>query len=76
MPTVTVRQPTTINVKVGNKPATVQSISYGGRTLKSATDLELVGAQNGDVIVYQANTNNFIVEPVSALTPSLDQGFF
>ena len=67
----------TVNVQIGPTiNPRVNSIAYGGRTLKSATDLELAGKQNGDVIVYQANTDSFIVEPVSALTPSLDQGFF
>jgi hypothetical protein len=50
-----------IKVTVGtptNPRAT--SITYGSRTLKSATDLNLQGAQNGFAIVYQANTNSFI----------------
>jgi hypothetical protein len=67
----------TVNVQIGPSPRQkVNTIQYGGRTLKSATDLNLIGAQNGDVIVYQANTNNFITEPVSTLSPNLDQGFF
>ena len=68
----------TVNVQIGPSPRQkVNTIQYGSRTLKSATDLELAaGAKTGDVIVYQANTNNFIVEPVSALVPSLDSGFF
>lgn len=76
MPTVTVRQPTTINVRVGNKPATVQSISYGGRTLKSATDLNYATAQTGDVISYDSANNNFVVVPANSVIPDLDAGYF
>ena len=67
----------TVNVQIGPTiNPRVNSIAYGGRTLKSATDLNLMNKGDGDIIVYQANTNSFIVEPVSALIPSLDQGFF
>jgi hypothetical protein len=67
----------TVNVQIGpTVNPRVNTLQYGGRTLKSATDLQLTGARNGDVIVYQSNTNSFLVEPVSALVPSLDQGFF
>jgi hypothetical protein len=67
----------TVNVQIGpTVNPRVNQIAYGGRTLKSASDLDLANKQDGDVIVYQANTNSFIVEPVSALVPSLDQGFF
>lgn len=67
----------TVNVQVGQSPnPRVNTIQYGGRTLKSATDLELAGANDGDVIVYQANTNTFVVEPASAVLPGLDAGEF
>lgn len=67
----------TVNVQIGPSPnQKVSNITYGGRTLKSATDLELSGAQNGDVVVYQANTNSFIVEPASSVVPLLDAGTF
>jgi hypothetical protein len=67
----------TVNVQIGPSPRQkVNTIQYGGRSLKSASDLELANKQNGDVIVYQANTDSFIVEPISALAPALDQGFF
>jgi len=69
----------TVNVQIGQSPKPrVNSITYGGRSLKSANDLSLIGAQSGDVIVYQANTNSFIVEPASAVIPELDldSGFF
>ena len=67
----------TVNVQVGlTAGQKVNDIQYGGRTIKSATDLELLGAKDGDVIVYQANTNSFIVEPAAAVVPSLDAGEF
>ena len=67
----------TVNVQIGPTiNPRVNTLTYGGRTLKSAIDLNLAGKGDGDVIVYQANTNSFVVEPVSTLVPSLDQGFF
>jgi len=67
----------TVNVQIGPTiNPRVNTLTYGGRTLKSATDLDLANKTNGDVIVYQANTNSFIVSPVNILVPSLDQGFF
>jgi len=67
----------TVNVQIGpTVNPRVNNIAYGGRTLKSASDLELSGARQGDVIVYQANTNTFVVEPASAVIPDLDSGFF
>lgn len=67
----------TVNVQVG-QPTTprVQSISYGAKnSLKTASDLNLAGLIDGDIIVYQANTNSFIVEPVP-LPQALDGGTF
>ena len=44
MPNVIVTPPSTIKVQVGNQfTGTVQSINYGTRTLKSATDLTISG---------------------------------
>ena len=57
-----------IKVTVGtptNPRAT--SITYGSRTLKSATDLNLEGAAQGFAIVYQANTNSFVTSNVIAI---------
>lgn len=67
----------TIQVKIGqqNVPK-VQTITYGGRTLKSATDLKITGAQNGDVITYDSANNSFVVSPVSTAGTSIDGGFF
>ena len=63
----------TVNVQVGQSVnPRVSSVSYGSRSLKSANDLNLVGVQNGDVIVYQANTNSFIAEPAANVITNLN----
>ena len=57
----------TVNVQMGQSVnPRVSTVSYGQRTLKSATDLNVVGAADGEAIVYQANTNSFVVAPVIA----------
>lgn len=67
----------TVNVQVNTqKTNSVRSITYGGRTLKSATDLSITGAADGDVMVYQANTNTFKLAPISGAAASLDAGEF
>jgi hypothetical protein len=69
----------TVNVQVGQSPnPRVNNITYGGRSLKSANDLDLAGAKDGDVIVFQASSNSFIVEPAANVIPelSLDAGEF
>ena len=76
MATVTVRQPAVINVKVGNKPATVQSINYGSKTIKGSADLVLAGAQNGDAIIYDSANNNFVVTNIAAGITDIDAGLF
>ena len=67
----------TIRVQVGNQLGpTVRNISYGARTLKSATDLTMAGAQNGDVIAYDSANNNFYVtNPINNI-PDIDAGLF
>ena len=67
----------TVNVQVGQtQNPRVSTISYGARTLKSLSDVSTAGAQSGDVIVYDAATDSFNVEPASAAIPSLDAGEF
>jgi hypothetical protein len=67
----------TVNVQVNTqKTSSVRSIAYGGRTLKSATDLSITGATDGDVVVYEADTNSFKLAPVSGVAASLDAGEF
>lgn len=57
----------TVRVQVGQQQGgTVRSISYGGRTIKGSADLSMVSAEDGDAVIYDANTNSFVVAPVSA----------
>lgn len=56
----------TVKVQVGQQQGgTVRSISYGGRTIRGATDLSMIQAEDGDAVIYQANTNSFVVAPVT-----------
>lgn len=75
---VTVTPPAVIKVQVGtgtNPKAT--SVSYGaGRTLKSASDLNMTGAADNEVIVYKAATDSFVVQPVVDTNLNIDNGFF
>ncbi len=67
----------TVNVQVNKQQSgTVRQLNYGVRTIKNATDLSMLGAQDKDIIVYQANTNSFRVESIGELNPDLDAGFF
>ena len=68
--------PSTVRVTVGQNKPTVTALSYGTRTLKSASDLSLVGAQDGYSLIYKANTNSFVVGPASGVIVSLDNGTF
>jgi molybdopterin-binding protein len=77
MPNIVVTPPSTIKVQVGNQfSGKVQSIAYGTRTLKSATDLNIGQAQTGDVITYDAANNSFYVTNVANDLLDLDAGFF
>jgi hypothetical protein len=67
----------TVNVQVNKQQSsTVRQLNYGVRTIKNSTDLSMSGAQDRDVIVYQANTNSFVIQSVADLNPDLDAGFF
>ena len=58
------------NIKVTVGQATnprTTAITYGSRTLKSATDLSLENVQDGDTITYQANTNTFVMSNTIAI---------
>ena len=66
----------TVNVQVNKQQnQTVRQLNYGIRSLQGSTDLSLVDVQNDDVIVYQANTNSFVVKSVQEAV-DLDAGFF
>jgi hypothetical protein len=67
----------TVRVQVGQSVnPRVSSVSYGIRALKNADDLDIRNAEDGDVLVYKADTNSFAVEPVAAPAPQLDAGLF
>lgn len=69
MPTVTVRQPATVKVRVEGQKTKVQTLSYGTKTLRSLTDLSLEGANTGDVIVYNSQTKTFSTRGLGTDTP-------
>lgn len=69
MPTVTVRQPATVRVRVEGQKTKVQTLSYGTKTLRSLTDLSLTGANTGDVIVYNADSKTFSAKGLGTDTP-------
>jgi hypothetical protein len=78
---VTVTPPATIKVQVGSTAQPrVSAISYGGGavafTLKSATDLNMSGAQDRDVITYSAVTDSFVIAPAENSRLIIDNGFF
>ena len=78
MPNITVNPPNTIKVRVNSQQqGKVSAISYGSTALKSASDLSLVGAEDGDVITYDAPTNSFFVSPVDVVAiKKVDAGKF
>jgi len=81
MPNVTVLPPSTIKVQVSASQPKVTAISYGGGgggrfALKSATDLDITGAQDRDVVTYVAATNSFVIAPAENSRLIIDNGFF
>lgn len=77
MTKVTINPPATFKVSVNNQEATtVKSINYNLRTINGSADLNMAGANTGDVIVYNANTNSFIVEPIVDTITDIDGGTF
>lgn len=69
--------PPTVRVQVGSSQPRVTSIAYGGRfALKSASDLDRTGANDGDVITYVAATDSFIIAPAENSRLIIDNGFF
>jgi len=69
MPTVTVTQPATVRVRVEGQRTKVQTLNYGTKTLRSLTDLSLVGANTGDVIIYNSETKTFSAKGLGTDTP-------
>jgi hypothetical protein len=67
----------TVRVQVGQSiNPRVSSINYGTTTLKGASDVDVRGAADGEVLVYRAETDSFVVAPVSAAVAGLDAGTF
>lgn len=68
----------TVNVQVNKQQtSSVKTLNYGTRTLKGSTDLAITGAEDGDAIIFHANTNTFSVAPVSAKSiTGIDAGEF
>jgi len=68
--------PSTVRVTVGQNKPSVTALSYGTRTLKSASDLSLTGAADGYAIIYQASTNSFVIGPASGVVIAIDNGTY
>jgi hypothetical protein len=67
----------TVNVQVNNQQGgTVRSISYGSRTLKSATDLSITSHANGSSIIYNSDTDSFVLGQPTATVTGVDAGEF
>ncbi len=68
----------TVRVYQINSPTTprVTTINAGITTLKGASDVDIRGASDGEVLVYRAETNSFVVAPVAAAVAGLDAGTF
>lgn len=66
-----------VKVQVGQQQGSTVRVSYGGRSLKGSPDLSMDAPQDGDAVIYQANTDSFIVAPVSAKgITGIDGGVF
>ena len=64
---VTVSPSSVISVKgSASNQQRVDALTYGSRSLRSAYDLESVGAIDGSVIQYITATDSFKVVPVSS----------
>jgi hypothetical protein len=69
--------PSTVKVTIGQNTPKVTTLSYGGlRSLAGSTDLNLAGAQDGDVVVYSLTNKVFYVENIVNAITGLDNGFF
>lgn len=67
----------TVRVQVGQSiNPRVSSINYGTTSLKGASDVDVRGAEDGEVLVYKAATDSFVLESIASATPNLDAGTF
>ena len=73
MPTVTVSQPSVIKVKVDGDSSKIRNISSSQvMAVKSAVDVDMAGANTGDVLTYDSTTKLFAPRPVTANTEIKD----
>jgi len=69
--------PSTVKVTIGQNTPKVSALSYGGlRTLAGSTDLNLSGAQDGDVVVYSLTNKLFYVQNFQNAITTIDNGYF
>lgn len=69
--------PSSVKVTIGQNTPKVSAVSYGGlRSLAGSTDLNLAGAQDGDVIVYSQSQKLFYVENIGNAITNIDNGYF
>ena len=69
--------PSTVKVTIGQNTPKVTALSYGGlRSLAGSTDLNLAGAQDGDVIVYSLTNKLFYVQNIGNAISGIDNGYF
>lgn len=69
--------PSSVKVTIGQNTPKVTAVSYGGlRSLAGSTDLNLAGAQDGDVIVYSQSQKLFYVENIGNAITNIDNGYF
>ena len=68
--------PHSIKTNTGVSPR-VTSTNSAINSLSKLTDVNMTNAEDGSVVVYQASTNNFIVETLSTVIhTTLDGGSF
>ena len=68
--------PSTVRVTLGQNKPTVTTLSYGTRTIKSASDVNMTNAQDGYALIYRAETDSFIVGPASGVVITIDNGTY
>jgi hypothetical protein len=69
--------PSSVKVTIGQNTPKVTTVNYGGiRSLAGSTDLNLSGAQDGDVIVYSQSQKLFYVENIGNAITTIDNGYF
>lgn len=66
----------TVNVQLGSSQQRVRTLSYGATTLKALSDVNMAGAQDRDVVTYEAATDSFIIAPAENSRLIIDNGFF